>query len=268
MKHFFRDLYIWTLDVSGILNISMKRLQKKNPLVRIVVFHDVPDEVWFDEVLQYLSKNTHVLTPDDFYARRFDAGRINTLLTFDDGYASWVSVVLPALQKYGYSGIFFLNSGLLNVSDDAQASDAFFEDRLRITPKPPLTWDGARVLLASGHRIGGHTVSHPVLSSCTYEAGLEEIRSDKARIESELSTVIEDFAYPFGTAAAISPEATLAAKDAGYLRAYTAESGFMSLNGELCMIPRMCLEKSQSITSIDRWMRGGFDLFTKIKHSI
>ncbi len=262
-------MYIFALDATGVVGFRMKRLRVKGPLLRVVVFHDIKDDAWFDSVIRSFTEHYHVLTPKDFYEEKYAQDRLNVLITFDDGYHSWVSKVLPVLSRYGATGLFFINSGLLDVAKDEHASAVFMRERLRLSPKRALSWDGARRLLHEGHAFGGHTVSHAYLSSCTPEEVRTEIEKDKKKIETELSITLHDFAYPFGTRASISTVATEAVKRVGFERGFTAVSDFVSsTNIDHFMIPRMCIEKRQSIPSIHRWMRGGFDIFTKIKHSV
>ena len=140
----------------------------------------------------------HVLTPAQFHAREFHASKINILFTFDDGYQSWIDVCLPVLTSYNIHGLFFINSGLLDVATDQVAVETYMRQQLRIEPKKPLTWNGAQVLVDAGHTIGGHTVSHPDLTTLPLAGALKEIQKDKQVLELRLGVVVTDFAYPFG----------------------------------------------------------------------
>jgi peptidoglycan/xylan/chitin deacetylase (PgdA/CDA1 family) len=61
-----------------------------------------------------------------------------------------------------------------------------------------MTWDMVREMRDAGMAIGGHTVSHPVLSRLTPEAQGEEIAGCARRLHEELGERMRWFAYPVG----------------------------------------------------------------------
>jgi peptidoglycan/xylan/chitin deacetylase (PgdA/CDA1 family) len=164
-----RNILIAFFRLSGIAFLYRTWAKKRGPLVRIVVFHDVTDESWFDAVITTLCHVYHVLTPEDFKEKRFMDDRINVLVTFDDGYASWEYHVVPILEKHGVKALFFINSGLLDVGDDREASEKFMRDQLLISPRSALTWGGAKLLAREGHTIGSHAEHHVNLAELKRE---------------------------------------------------------------------------------------------------
>jgi peptidoglycan/xylan/chitin deacetylase (PgdA/CDA1 family) len=61
-----------------------------------------------------------------------------------------------------------------------------------------MTWDGARELERLGHRVGGHTVTHPILSRLDRVGQTREIAECLKRLRAELSGPVDGFAYPSG----------------------------------------------------------------------
>jgi peptidoglycan/xylan/chitin deacetylase (PgdA/CDA1 family)/CelD/BcsL family acetyltransferase involved in cellulose biosynthesis len=61
-----------------------------------------------------------------------------------------------------------------------------------------LTWDQVRSLHRHGIDFGGHTVSHPFVSRLSPQQARWEIGECKRRIETELQTAVDHFAYPSG----------------------------------------------------------------------
>lgn len=55
-----------------------------------------------------------------------------------------------------------------------------------------------KMLHRSGMEIGGHTVTHPILSTLDSEQAMEEIKQGKVLLESIIGTNIKLFAYPNG----------------------------------------------------------------------
>jgi len=239
-------------------------MRTKGPLVRVIAFHDVGDKKWFSDVLAMLNQNFNVITPAQFNAKEFDSKKINILLTFDDGYQSWIKNCVPILEAYNFKGLFFINSGLLDSAQDTEVVATYMTERLLISPKMPLTWEGAKMLAVQGHSIGGHTVTHPNLATKNREEQSTEITNDKRRIEEMLGTRIQDFAYPFGTKNHISSEAVTEVANAGYQNQYSAVSNFSTLKNQR-VIPRTLIEKQQKSTGIKKWIEGGYDMFNLIK---
>ncbi len=259
MKHKIRDSIIFLIDIFGISALYCWRLRKKGPLVRVLAFHDVADKVWFEQVISMLVKNYHILTPEQLHNKDFNREKINILLTFDDGYQSWIDNCLPVLQKFNLKGLFFINSGLLDIAHDEVKVAEYMKNRLLISPKKPLSWDGARKLLAEGHNIGGHTVHHPNLALLSPIELEKEIREDKKKIEDMLQTEPVDFAYPFGRKDNWNTVVLDMVHTCGYAFVYDAESGFVDTQN-YSQIARVCLEKGQSVASVQRWIRGGYDI--------
>jgi len=61
-----------------------------------------------------------------------------------------------------------------------------------------MTWDMVRELHGGGMAIGGHTVSHPVLSRRSAEEQDAEVRGCGERLEAELGEPMRAFSYPVG----------------------------------------------------------------------
>jgi peptidoglycan/xylan/chitin deacetylase (PgdA/CDA1 family) len=63
---------------------------------------------------------------------------------------------------------------------------------------PWMNWDGARELERLGHRVGGHTVTHPILTRLDRDGQRREIGDSLERLRSELRGPVDSFAYPSG----------------------------------------------------------------------
>ncbi len=61
-----------------------------------------------------------------------------------------------------------------------------------------LNWEQVRLMSAHGMTFGGHTVDHPFISKLTKEQTIWEVSECKRRIQQELQSPTEFFAYPSG----------------------------------------------------------------------
>lgn len=259
-----RETIIASLSGLGVVSLYVWLQKKHGPLVRTVVFHDVLDADWFRTILVNLERTYAIISPKDFVEGRFDQNRINILITFDDGYASWVDVCLPILIERNIKALFFINSGLLDAYEDREKQSAFVRENLMLSPRKTLSWGGVKLLQERGQTIGGHTANHARLGSV--DATLQEaaVVHDKKRIEAMLGTEVTLFAYPFGQRSDYTNESIKILERAGYTHAFTTESGFTNPRAPYTLA-RLCLYDMQPWGSVNRWVRGGYDMFSKLK---
>ena len=265
-KHFIRDLLIVCFSILGLSFLYRRYMRQKGPLVRVICFHDVSDRTWFESTIDTIQTRSNILTPDAFHKNEFDPEQLNVLITFDDGYQSWIDVALPVLAERNMKALFFVNSGLLDVAEDSEKSEEFMRSYLRIRPRKPLTWGGAQALVMAGHTIGGHSTHHHDLISVSEDVCRREIQDDRNRITSILGVVPIDFAYPFGTRSNFNTATRKCATDAGYTHIYIAETGFLS--GPKTEVPRTLVELGQSRASLTSWLYGGYDIFAFIARKL
>lgn len=262
LKHIIRDTIIFLVSITGISFVHRAYIHRRGPLVRVLCFHDVPDYDWFESVVSLLHKKYNLVTPEQFHRKDFHPKKINLLLTFDDGYQSWIDVALPVLQTHQAKGLFFISSGLLDVAYDTQRSETYMNKNLLITPKKPLSWEGAQTLVREGHTIGGHTVSHPNLARLSEAEVNQELKQNKQQLENKLNISLSDFAYTFGQKEHFNQSVSNLAQKIGYTHLYSAVSGFViTTEGD---IPRTLIEKKQNLWSLQQWIKGGYDVFKSI----
>ena len=84
---------------------------------------------------------------------------MNIVITFDDGYKSWISKAAPALRELHMPATFFVSSGFLNLSEEQE--NEFARVRLKATRKitGSLREKDVRWLSGAGFTIGGHTLN-------------------------------------------------------------------------------------------------------------
>jgi peptidoglycan/xylan/chitin deacetylase (PgdA/CDA1 family) len=99
-------------------------------------------------------------------------------LTFDDGYKSQYTDMLPILEKYGLKGTFYVITGLIG------APHYLNEDQLK-------------ELYLRGHEIGSHTVSHRHLTTLKAKTIEWELERSK-RFLAEKGISVNTLAYPYG----------------------------------------------------------------------
>jgi peptidoglycan/xylan/chitin deacetylase (PgdA/CDA1 family) len=129
------------------------------------------------------------------------------VLTFDDGFRSWLTDVAPLLRRLGVPGTFYVSTGLLGQQHWLVPGDA---GRL-------LEADEAKALAEDGMELGSHSVSHPDLRLLDEEELTRELRESKEVVEQLTGRPCRTFAYPYGL---YDERVAQAAAEAGYELAF------------------------------------------------
>jgi len=140
----------------------------------------------FSQQLDYLkAHNYHTITFNQLFAALYYHGplpRHPIILTFDDGYADAYRFAFPILQAHGFSGMFYIITGVVGW-------------------RGYLNWIEIRRMLADGMQVGSHTIHHVNIGSTllySQTIAQEELQQSQARLQRELGVVIQQFCYPSG----------------------------------------------------------------------
>ncbi|HIF95001.1 MAG TPA: polysaccharide deacetylase family protein [Myxococcales bacterium] len=150
---------------------------------RAVNYHDISSTMLdrFEDQLKYYQK--HYVDMDRLKLNallegRWEIDRPGLLMTFDDGLRSHAAHVAPLLEKYGFTGWFFVPSQFVDTPDAEQwtfanehAIEPFGDDYLG--DRIALSSDEVRDLDTRGHVIGSHTRHHVRLESKLRKKELE-----------------------------------------------------------------------------------------------
>ena len=168
-------------------------------LVPILVYHNISSQEkgklsiaskMFDAQIKELhAEGFHALSLADFVA--FTAGRRqlprkSVLLTFDDGYKSFIQYARPILKDYGFGATLFVYSDFLGGGS-------------------ALSWQDLRTLTEQGYAVQAHSKSHANLrrkegeSEAAYAKRIEaELAYPQTLFQKNLGRPSEALAYPFG----------------------------------------------------------------------
>ena len=96
--------------------------------------------------------------------------------------------VAEVMARFGQKGTFFLNDPLAWWEDNAAQGSAMLREPGTEVP---------RSLLAGGHSIGAHTLSHDYLPSLSKNAAFREIMGSRISLEVHSGSPVSTFTYPF-----------------------------------------------------------------------
>ena len=265
-------LLFYYLGYSRIRSLIF-RLQHR-PVARFITFHDIiPESVkCFKSKLHFLKQYTNVVSFDDFFSGRLSLEKVNVVITFDDGYKSWVSSAVPSLKDLELPATFFVSSGFVGLSKEDGAE--FMRSKLYIklgTDRTTgcLKYEDVRKIVEEGYMVGGHTINHCNLAELRAKRHLQyEISEDKKRLETITGSKVKYFSYPGGNY--LNPVIHLpkVLKDAGYIGAVTTVSGLNHVDSSPYLLRRELTRASMPNQVFKARVYGNYDASRYIKQQI
>ncbi|USV57699.1 polysaccharide deacetylase family protein [Aeromonas encheleia] len=184
------------------------------------------------------------------FIHRLQYGKKYLMITVDDGYRDNLTRMLPLLEKYAYKAVVYIVTG-----EDHNRWDVEHPTHPD-TPVALMNGDEIRVLAASGHvEIGGHTLTHPRLSTLTPALQAHEIQANKDRLEQLLGHTLLSFAYPYGD---LNDSAKAQASAAGYRYAVATNSGPRAMHRDPLQIRRIAIFPRTDMFGLWRKIRGNY----------
>lgn len=150
------------------------------------------------------------------------------VITFDDGYANFLTEAQPILNRYGFRATIFVQTGYLG-----RTSGGF-----SLLDLPLLGRGDLAALAAQGYEIASHTVTHPCLTRLERSRARAEIVDSRRILEGIIGRPVVSFAYPRG---AYNREIVELVRAAGYLSAVTLRPGNRGRPEDIFTLPRITL---------------------------
>src|SRR5699024_3251329 len=149
----------------------------------------------FEKQLKYFSRRYYSVTEEDlsdFLNGRWNKDKPGLIISFDDGLESNYKYAKPLLEKYNFSGWFFIPTGLIGTGYcekdhlTGEASEKYMD------------WSQVDDLIKN-HVVGSHTVTHKRLSKKLDKSILKfEIKHSKKVLDERLNSDIDIFCWVGG----------------------------------------------------------------------
>ena len=134
-------------------------------------------------------------------------------LTFDDGYADFLTTALPVLRRWRCGATVFLVAGRLGGRNDWETYGPC---------KPLLDTDDVRGVAAAGIEIASHGLTHTDLTHLPDDRLHAEVHDSRALLAGITGGDVEGFCYPYGT---VDERVRPAVRSAGYRYACAIDPG-------------------------------------------
>ena len=158
----------------------------------------VPPEL-FEQHLAYLKEQGYqTISLDDLtntlaLGRPLPPDKKPIIITFDDGYLDNYQNAFPLLQKYGFTGVFFVVTELA----ERATAGMIAPDGLRYADAY-MTWDQLRAMTAAGMDVECHARVHEDLTENDDERLVWQVLGCREMIENNLGRRPRYVAYPSG----------------------------------------------------------------------
>lgn len=154
------------------------------------------------------------------------------VITFDDGYTSVHDYAWPLLQRYGFGATMFVVTGYCG-------RDNRWPTQPEGTPAAALmTWAQVRRLAEEGCEIGGHTHTHPPLSTLGEAETACELAEARAAMAENLGQAPAVFAYPYGDMGGANKAAVWAIRGE-FSGAVSTDLGLVTAGSNRYALPRI-----------------------------
>ncbi|MCF7363451.1 polysaccharide deacetylase [Vibrio diazotrophicus] len=187
---------------------------------------------------------------------RLEYGKRYIILTVDDGYKDNHELLLPLLKKYHFKAVIYVVTGENFNRWDVEVPE---------NPEksvPLMSAEQLKELHSSGLvEIGGHTMTHPRLSTLSEAEQRTQIETNKQELEELLQTKLCSFAYPYGDHNQCSKDI---AQQAGYQFAVATNSGPLAMHQDKYQIRRIAIFPKTDVFGLWRKIRGNYT-FRKVK---
>ena len=205
----------------------------------------------FSEQMKYIHQHNYTpITVQQFILARLKQGlplpEHPVILTFDDGFADFLTAALPVLQQYSFTATLYITTAFVG-------STSRWLQREGEADRPMLSWEQVREVQRAGIECGGHTLHHPQLDLLTNTAVREEVVGCKEALEQHLGQEITSFAYPFGY---YTPKVKQIVREAGYTSACAVKHAMSSERTDPLALTRLMVKPEITVDVFGRLLTG------------
>lgn len=189
----------------------------------------------FEQQLDYLQRHYTVISLRDYLDNLRGNAKLPTnalIITFDDGYRNFYSMVAPRTLERQLPTALFLTTS--KISDNGSLDPVWKPE----DDRQYLSWQEVRALKEQGVEIGSHTCSHPRLTTVSPSEADAELRRSHEAISKHVHAQQVPFAYPYGD---YSSGIADLVRSAGYTCGLTTDAGVNEPNADRFTLRRVLI---------------------------
>ncbi len=235
-------------------SIGVPALARETPVeVPVLLYHDISDEYrdpytispsLFAAQMEWLHNNGFRAVPLREIVRLPENGKA-VVITFDDGYASYMDYGFPLFREYGFHTTVNVIGSL--------AGTYLHEGGNR----PLMAWDEYRHLLKSGlveigcHTHGLHSFARRGVLGISGETLRQDLRTFREVLRRETGRSTDILAWPYGL---YDARRVSIAREEGFRHLLTSRNASFPGSGDIAEIPRRNINELHDIASFRTWV--------------
>ncbi|MGI5376046.1 polysaccharide deacetylase family protein [Streptomyces sp. CA-251387] len=180
----------------------------------------------------------------DAAAGRQPLPRNPLVITFDDGFADFADVAVPALAYRRLRCTFYAATGSL---EGRPRRETVFP------PHPMVSWSQLPELEEQGVEIGAHSHTHRDLDLADPRVAADEVVRSKELLEDFLGHEIRSFAYPYGH---FTARLRRVVEECGYDSACAVRSRLSRVGDNVFALARLPLRAATTVEEVGAWVAG------------
>ncbi len=206
----------------------------------------------FERQIQWLAKHGYVgIKPCDWLAwcrEGKDLPEKPVLLTFDDAYRDLTEHAFPVLKRYGFNATVFV------VTQHLGKTNSWDQGSVR-ADLPLMTVEQVRYWANQGFEFGGHTRTHPDLTSVDNTRLTDEVEGGAQDLEHIVGKRAISFAYPHG----LYNETVRQCAEKAFALAFTCDEGLNCLTTHPHLLQRTEVQPQDTLLDFGLRVRLGYD---------
>ena len=260
---------ISTLKIDYLL-LTLRNFFYKDNYIYALNYHDTPEIESFtlEQQLIFYKKHFSDVNFSDldhfFKNRKWHKDKPGLILSFDDGLRSNYDIAAPLLEKYGFTGWFFIPTDFPGVLVDEQIT---FMNNHSISARGnyndgrmAMTWNEIQQL-DKKHVIGCHTKTHHRMVASTPKNQLQsEIRASKRILEEKLGHTVDIFCWVGGEELSYSGQGAQTIREATYKYSFMTNCMPITVHTSPLQLQRNNVETSWPINLVKFALSGVMDL--------
>jgi peptidoglycan/xylan/chitin deacetylase (PgdA/CDA1 family) len=257
------------------LAVSAMHSQNRGKSVAVLMYHSISSRTEpklrsyykmvtsparFEQQMQWLADiGAEVVALDKWNSPFSEEHPLRVIITFDDGFADFITDAFPVLLTFGYAATMFLPTAFIETGKEHVAGMKY------------LTWADILRLKLSGICFGSHTVSHRHLDMLSRQEINDEVRKSAEIIQKHIGGNVTSFSCPYAFPQAYP--ATISAlreslADCGYTIGVTTNIGTVSLNDDPYTLKRIPVNIDDDKKLFMAKLRGGYDWLNGIQQMV
>ena len=199
----------------------------------------------FLQQLDYLQANFRIVSLSELLAARREGRKLpsySRVLTFDDGFRNFATVVAPQLLSRKFAATSFLVTERSNHVNGANG----FHGWSTKDDHSPLSWKEVTTLADKGLEFGSHTSSHPRLLNLSPADARREFEQSRTAIIEQIGKQKIPLSYPHGQTSA---ELSRLAESVGYSCGLTTALGLNDENTDLFALRRIVIASDDDLAT-------------------